>query len=249
MFESASAFFKQPTPTLTGTLTGATLEGKLRISLAMTFVTLFVSIKLYLCIHRKIGGSPRDIQFVKEYSLCVIASFTQRTYHIDPQSSSLRIKCLVGFAFGMVCFTAYSASIISSLSNNRAPLRTFHDLINAKFLLTVHERSFTFQNLLHGIITSKKMEQKVEIVSTAEEVSQLFHLQGNDVGTSRKAILSFADLFHQVAGDSNYSQLFLCEHISSVKLPWTEHLTISAMLVKKGSHFREILNYMYATNF
>lgn len=230
---------------MTWTLAGSTFEETLRIALALTFVILFVSIKLYSLIYHKSEGHPRDILFVKECFLSVVSSFTQRAWHIDPHSASLKIKCWVGFAFGMVCFTAYSASIVSSLATSRVPMRTFHDLISAQFLLTVHEKSYTFQNLVHGLITTNKLNQNVELVSTVEEVSHLFDIKGDTVTTTRKAFLSFADMFYQVAVSSFYSQHFLCEHISAVKLPSTDRLTMSAMLVMKASPFKEILNYMY----
>ncbi len=145
------------------------------------------------------------------------------------------------------------------------PIKSFADLLNPKnqFILTAHEYSQPFQRLLEGYINSHRLPQKyVETVSTEIEVSHLFAKDEINVNSksstlslststfsekivtsSRMALLSYADIFYQVAEYQNYSEVFMCNQISYFRI-YVGYLTKSSMMVKKGSQFKETLNYM-----
>lgn len=169
----------------------------------------------------------------------------------------------------LTVYTAYSTFILSTMAVISIPIKSFIDLFHPKnqFIFTVHELSTPFQGLLKGYIKAYDLPQKnVKTVSTETEVSHLFSTDqinvnsrknplslsrstfvDNTVTSSRTAFLSYADLFYQVTVYQNYSEVFTCNQISYFRL-YVGYLTKSSLMVKKGSQFKETLNYMYILN-
>lgn len=89
--------------------------------------------------------------------------------------------------------------------------------------------------------------QRVMTVSTVDEIPHLFTGSTGiapQVRSAKKAFLSHADMFYKTAELYNYSDIFLCDHISTFHAG--SYLTKNGMMVKMGSQFREVLNFVYA---
>jgi hypothetical protein len=79
------------------------------------------------------------------------------------------------------------------------------------------------------------LKQEVLTVDTKTEIS---HLLEPD---NPKAFLSYQDLFYQTALNLGYTDRFLCNTISKVKV--SDFHYKSAMFLKKGSQYKEIFNH------
>lgn len=93
------------------------------------------------------------------------------------------------------------------------------------------------------MIESYSLGQDVTTISTEREISHLYTGSGpTSIKSSGFAFLSPADMFYKTAETYNYTSNFMCDHISS--LHTGSYLQKSAMLVRKGSDYKEVLNYM-----
>jgi hypothetical protein len=79
------------------------------------------------------------------------------------------------------------------------------------------------------------LQQKVEKVGTVEEIKHLIN------PLAPKAFLTYPDLFYKAALELNYTEQYVCRHISKVTV--SDVIYKSGMFLKKGSEFTEIFNH------
>ncbi|CAL8087029.1 unnamed protein product [Orchesella dallaii] len=227
----------------------AAFEKELWITLIGVWAILLMSLQVRLLLLPKnvssahsSSSSIKDYRFSKESVLWSVAIVCQKSWYLNPYSTTLRMKVILGTIVSLIVYTAYSASIVSSLAVNKIPVKTFTDLISFSFIFTVHEKSEPFQTILRGILESFDLSQELVTISTENEISHLITDSKLDVQSSKNAFVSPADMFYQTAKTLKYSDTFICNHISSVAVGPALHKR--GPLVTKGSHHKEVLNHM-----
>lgn len=85
------------------------------------------------------------------------------------------------------------------------------------------------------MIDTQSLSQKVLKITTVEEISHLLN------ANKPMAFLTYSDLFYPTALALNYTEIFICSHISKVQV--SPVLYKSGMFLKKGSEYTEILNH------
>lgn len=84
------------------------------------------------------------------------------------------------------------------------------------------------------MIDTQNLKQKVLKISNVEEVSHLLDPK------KPMAFLTYSDLFYPTALELNYTETFICSRLSFVQV--SPVLYKSALFLKKGSEYAEILN-------
>lgn len=196
------------------------------------FITSFISVKFYVYIplyysrrlnFESAGLSSEDLAFVEECSLWITAAT-----RMFPRRTFLRMITTLSFTIGLFCLTAFSGSFLSTLIPMPEGMRSISDLISGKFVVTAHERSTMFQNLVENLVNDGGLSQnEVVTVSTEAEVSQLFKADSdNIIASAKRSLVSFDDLFY----------------LSSVQIPPNEYANFNSRFAEKGSTFREVFN-------
>jgi hypothetical protein len=57
-------------------------------------------------------------------------------WYFSPISTSMKITFFFGILFGLICYIAYSAALVSILSVEVVPIRSFGDLLTEEFMIT-----------------------------------------------------------------------------------------------------------------
>ncbi|CAL8122384.1 unnamed protein product [Orchesella dallaii] len=226
------AFFQQPSANSIRNIVSAPFTAPLWFTLIATWLFLIGCVHSWAIVAKRnqIGSCYRDDRFIQEIGMWTIAATCQKSWYLLPRTFVFKIIFCIGSLMAIVCYVAYSATIVSFLTVKAVPVRTFIELIQYDYKFTVHQYSSGTILLLKEMIESFNLPQTIITTDTQNEITHIIN--------AKNAFLSYPDMFYQTAAEQNYSENFLCSTVN--KLPAQNIPYKSSMYVKKGSQYREI---------
>ncbi|XP_035708006.1 uncharacterized protein LOC118435718 [Folsomia candida] len=188
-------------------------------------------------------GGDHDFKHGDEAGYWVLVTFCQRNFVGSPNATPLRVIYISLTLTSIVAYTALSATLMSTLSIEVDPIKSFAELVASK-IEVYGDESASFTHKFVQDIVDRRRQSKGYAENTGGNLSSSRFLDLN-TGLQRTLSEPAAYVTFDGAPIVNYRAMglsddFVCNKIRVIKIPGS---TISAgMFVRKGSILREIFN-------
>ena len=160
-----------------------------------------------------------------------LRTFCQKSAHVCPQTTSLRVVFICSLFVGGIYYVAYCASLVSTLSVEPVPIKTVEELAQSELVILGDLWLPNNREIVQSIEDGRSSPQ-----TSATEDEERYIVIDNAIPkllSSPTAFVTFADGFMTAFHRLNYSDRYFCDTFSAInpsKAPMS-----SGMFVQRGS--------------
>ncbi|OXA56276.1 Glutamate receptor, partial [Folsomia candida] len=242
------AYFKQPPASSIRDVFTSGFSLELWVTMLALWIFICLSMHLACLIYFKEDWFKcldwSDVVMSDEISIWATGAMCQQGWYFTPKCTGTRIIFFFGWFTGFFCYIAYSAQLVSILSVEVVPIKSWDDLIRDEFFIYNDNHIPTTKYFVKGlqqrgiIPTVPEEMRNVDIEKTFEQMIK-----------SKSAMVSISDSLFPILQTMGLSENYICSVLSDVRIgSRTVIMSIILQMLERGVNNRILRDYFVTTS-